>query len=336
MGVWEWWLAVLGKMRLLNMTLAHFISCNGTVVKSIRLSEKTDLMIAYFNGRFLPKSDVAISPDDRGFLLADGVYEVLCTYDGRPFEMKAHFERLERSLGEIRITSGDGSGPAITGQLKEAIPELLHRNDLEEAHAKIYLQVTRGAAPRRHAFPEGPVAPTLYGFAEPYMLPEEKWEHGARAVLAPDLRWARCDIKSIALLPAVLANQQAMEQEADEAILVRDGVVTEGSHTSVLAAVDGVVVTHPLTRQILPGVTRKVVLELCEEEGIPVRELPVGVEELKEADELMLAGTTTGVMPIVEVDDWSVGAGRPGPVTRRLQEAFFERAGLATTVGSTS
>lgn len=279
-------------------------------------------MIAYFNGEFCPKEDVSISPDDRGFLLADGVYEVFCAYDGDLFATDAHFERLEQSLHAIDLTTPDGSLHKSITALPDVLPELLRRNDLSDAHAKIYLQVTRGAASRQHAFPDSPVPPTVYATAKHYDPPEQKWEEGVRAVLHPDLRWSRCDIKSVALLPAVLANQRAQEAGAFEAVLHREGVITEGSHTTVAAVVDDTLVTHPLTNHILPGVTRKVILNLCEHIGQPVQETPIRTEELHEVDELMVWGTTSGVMPVVQVDDWMVGTGEPGPVTRELQAAF--------------
>jgi D-alanine transaminase len=278
-------------------------------------------MIAYHDGDFLPKSDVCISPDDRGFLFGDGVYEVACAYDGQLFRMDDHTRRLERSLRAIRITPPDLDARAL-------FEELLRRNNLGERHGKVYVQVTRGAAPRQHPFPDEPVPPTVYAFAEPYEPPREKWRCGVSVVTRRDERWTRCDVKDTALLPNVLASQQAQEAGAFETILVRDGDVTEGSHSTVFAAMNGTVVTHPLTERILPGVTREVVLELCEQEDLPVREAPLAAECLPQADEVIVVGTTTGVMPVVQVDDAPVGDGEPGPVTRTLQRAFRQETGL--------
>ena len=275
-------------------------------------------MVTYFNGRFLPLEEVKISPDDRGFLFADGVYEVLCSYEGRLFRADEHFRRMERSLREIRM-----EGPEMD-ELREMAPELVRRNDLHDRNAKIYIQVTRGAAPRQHSFPDAACSPTVYASVVPYDPPEDKWENGEKVIVLPDRRWTRCDIKSVALLPNVMASQRAKEEEAYEALLVRDGFITEGSHTNVMAVFDGEIRTHPLSNHILPGITREVVLELCDELDLPVREFPVDVERLQEADELMLLGTTTGVMPVVQVEDWQVGSGRPGPITRQLQDAFRE------------
>ena len=273
-------------------------------------------MIVYFNGRFVPKEEVSISPDDRGFLFGDGVYEVLCAYDGVLFEAEAHWQRLSRSLREIQMTGLE------LPPFEEVAAELLRRNDLQDRHAKVYIQITRGAAPRQHAFPDPPVEPTVYATVAPYDLPTAKWEEGVKVITAPDLRWARCDIKSVALLPNVMASQQARTQRAYETLLVREGVVTEGSHTNFMGIFDDVVFTHPLNDHILPGVTRKVVLELCRELGIPIRETPIEADQLREASELILLGTTTGVMPIVEVNDWQMPDGKPGPLTKKLQDAF--------------
>ena len=274
-------------------------------------------MIVYFNGEFRPKEEVRISPDDRGFLFADGAYEVIRSYDGKLFRLEAHLLRLENSLGALCIIA-----PNIS-ELQEAAVQLVERNDLSRGDAALYIQVTRGVAPRKHAFPPANTPPTIYMSARPFHALHEEAEHGVRAILVPDIRWSRCDIKSVALLPNVLASQQAKEGGAYEAVFVREGIVTEGSHTNFAAVFDGQLVTHPQTNHILPGITREVVLALCQELDLPYRESPIAETELGEADELMLLGTTTEVMPIVQVDDWQVGTGQPGPVTRTLQQAFW-------------
>ena len=280
-------------------------------------SDTPILMTVYFNGGFMDKADVSISPDDRGFLFGDGVYEVVRAKDGALFQFDAHRRRLARSLEAIRLHDVD------TEALWGRVAELLPRNGLDEGPAKIYLQITRGAAtPRQHAFPDPPVEPTVYARAAPHEPPVEKWTHGVKVILHPDQRWARCDVKSLNYLPNVLANQAAQEADAYEALLVRDGFVTEGSHSSVAAVFDGTVTVHPLTNQTLPGITRKVALELCDDLGRPVDQFPVAVDALPDTDELFLMGTTTGIMPIVQVDDWAVGDGTPGPVAQELLEAF--------------
>ena len=275
-------------------------------------------MLVYFNGDYIPKEDVSISPDDRGFLLADGVYEVLRTYGGKMFRAGSHARRLARSLRELRM-----SGPSEQ-DLICITSELLQRNHLDRGDAKIYVQVTRGSAPRRHSFPDKVTPPTVYAEASLFRSVKEKWDLGVRIILVPDIRWARCDIKSVALLPNVLASQRAKESGAEEAIFVREGTVTEGAHTNFCAVFDGELVTHPLNNLILAGVTRGVVLDLCRGLGVPFRESPIPERELRQARELMILGTTTEIMPVVQVDDWRVGDGMPGPVTRRLQRAFRE------------
>jgi D-alanine transaminase len=271
-------------------------------------------MVVYLNGAFLPKSEALISPDDRGFLLADGVYEVTRSYDGYLFALDRHLGRLKRSLKELQIRQPDVDSAQVSR-------DLLVKNNMT-GDAIVYLQVTRGVAPRVHAFPKGDVTPTVYGYTVPFKTEPEKWEQGVAVVTAPDMRWARCDIKSVALLPNVLAQQRAQEAGVEEAILIRDGVVTEGAHTSVCGVFDGVLFTHPDSNYVLPGITRGIVLELCEVLEIPVRLFPIMERKLYEVDELMILGTGSEVMPVVEVDGRIVGDGKPGAVTMRLQEAY--------------
>lgn len=272
-------------------------------------------MIVYLNGKYLPKSEAFISPDDRGFLLADGVYEVTRSYNGFLLAWDRHLARLERSLKELRIVH-----PGV--DFEEINRELLKRNGMDKSHATVYLQVTRGVATRIHAFPKGDVKPTVYGFAREFKTEPDLWNKGVKVITAPDQRWARCDIKSVALLANVLAQQRAQEAHAEEAILIRDGVITEGAHTSVCGVFDGVLYTHPDSNYILPGITRSVVLDLCAELNIPVRMFPILESKLRSADELMILGTGSEVMPVVQVDDWMVGTGKPGPVTCRLMDAY--------------
>lgn len=276
----------------------------------------------YMNGEYLPKRDATVSPDDRGFLLADGVYEVTPAYGGEFFGLEGHLDRLERGLGELRI--GLDVEP-LAG---------VHRRLLEEngltgaATAKVYLQVTRGAARRQHAFPDAAPEPTVYAFATGWDAPSAgEWEGGYSAVTVPDRRWSRVDIKSIALLPNVLAQQAARDAGADESIFVHQGVAIEGAHANLWAVLDGQVVTHPATNRILPGITRATVLELARDRDYSVRERPIQVEELPDADEIFLTGTTTEVRPITELDGEPVADGSPGPVSRELFAAYRERVG---------
>jgi D-alanine transaminase len=274
--------------------------------------------IAYFNGRYLPKDEVRLSPEDRGFLFGDGVYEVIRSYEGKLFALEAHLARMRFGLCELGINGVD------VEELGEVAAELVRRNALAQGDATVYLQVTRGAAPRTHFFPDPPVPPTVYAQAGRF-TPKGDPAHGIATITVPDVRWARCDIKTVQLLPNCLANQRARASGAQEALFVRDGVVLEGSHSSLFFVFGEEVRTAPKNNYILPSITRDVVLMSCRAAGIPARETPVFVHELPRATEAFLAGTTVEVMPIVRVDGTPVGGGRPGPVTRRLQELFRER-----------
>jgi len=276
------------------------------------------MSIVYLNGEYLPKAEARISVEDRGFLFSDGVYEVTSFYRGVPFALDRHLARLERGLAFMRIRQ-DVAG------LEAVHRELVARNGLETAERSlVYLQITRGAAPRTHHFPPADVPPTVYAHAVSWNRPaDEVWGRGFSAATLPDRRWSRVDVKTIGLLPNVLAYQAAKDQGADDAILVRDGVALEGAHQNFWGVFDGVAVTHPETNLILPGITRGVVMELARQIGVPVAERPIMVEELEAADELFFTGTTGEVRPCVRVDGRPVGDGRVGPVTRRLSDALL-------------
>ena len=289
------------------------------------------MSIVFLNGDYLPADEARISVNDRGFLFSDGIYEVTPAYRGRFFLMDRHRDRLLKGLCELRIDA-DVAG------LEAVHRELLDRNGLGDADVSIvYLQITRGVAPRTHAFPPTPARPTVYAFAKAYHRPSrERWSAGFRAVTVPDRRWARVDIKTVSLLGNVLAQQAAVDAGVDDAILVRDGVALEGAHSNLFAVFGDTLVTHPLSNVVLPGITRGFVLELARELGIPVLERPLQAEELGRADEAFFTGTTTEVKPCVEIDGRPVGAGVPGDVTTRLSEAFISRTdafGLAQPVG---
>ncbi len=266
-------------------------------------------------GGYLPTQDVRISPDDRGFMFADGVYEVIRSYGGRLFCVNEHLARLERSLAELRIALGRPE------RLRGIARAVLDRNGLAEADATVYIQVTRGASPRQHVFPSGQVVPTLYVEAN-RLAGRPETAAGVACVTFPDIRWGRCDIKSIALLPNVLAGQYAAEHDCYEAFFARDGQLTEGSHSTIFGVRDSTVITHQLDNSVLPGVTRGVILALCRQLGIAVEERPVRVDELGRLDELFLSCTTAEVLPVLAVDSRPIGAGRPGPVTARLGGSF--------------
>ncbi|HET7038637.1 MAG TPA: aminotransferase class IV [Gemmatimonadales bacterium] len=269
----------------------------------------------FFNGAFLPKDQVRISPDDRGFLFADGVYEVVRAYGGRFFEMDPHLRRLETGLCALSI-------PGVrVAELKEVFRQLLDRNGMASADATVYLQITRGAAPRVHAFPDPPVPPTVYAEAKPFK-PRGDPAVGVSVITTPDIRWARCDIKTVALTANCLANQKAKEAAAIEAIFIKDGVAIEATASSFFAVVDGEVRTAPKSNYILPSISRQVVLDLCQDNAIPHREAPVFLDDVWRASELFLAGTTLEVMPVVKVDGRTIGDGKPGPTARTLHALF--------------
>ena len=273
-------------------------------------------MLVYLNGEFLPHAEARVSIDDRGFLFADGVYEVIRVYGGRPYLLQEHLDRMAGGIQALEIPFDDFD------RLRDVAFRLIEENGVDD-EGNIYIQVTRGAAPRKHAFPAADTPPTVYVSVKPARRhPDAYYEEGVDAITTPDTRWARCDIKSIALLPNVLANQKAHAAGAFEALFVRDGIVLEGSHSNVMAVVDGTLVTYPKCNYILAGITRDRILALAAGLGIPVREGAIPVDRLHGVDELFLTGTTTEVMPVVRVDGRPVGSGKPGVVTRRLMEAY--------------
>ena len=273
----------------------------------------------YLNGEYLPMGSATISVDDRGFLLSDGIYEVTPAYQGRLFRIEQHMRRLRHGLDALRIDF-DPVG------LPEVHARLITDNALDtEDVAIVYLQITRGVAPRTHHFPPEGTRPTVYAFAEAYHRPESaRWERGYEAITVPDDRWARVDIKSIGLLPNVLAQQAAVDAGVADALLVRDGVALEGSHNNVFAVLDGVLTTHPATQRILHGIAREYVIELARALGLPVEERPVLLEEMRGADEIFFTGTTTEVRPTVRLDGKPVGDGTVGPIASALYDAFVE------------
>jgi len=274
----------------------------------------------YLNGSYVPKEQAMVSVDDRGFVFGDGVYEVIRASNGRLFEPERHVRRLERSLREISLTLPEAE---LRG-LIDVWRELLRANDVESGDAIVYMQVTRGAAPRAHQFPAA-IRPTVFASAAAWTLPTALRTRGARVITVPDVRWSRCDIKTITLLPNVLAKQRAVEAGADEALFVRDGVVLEGAVSNFFAVIDGALCTHPLTTYILGGITRDVVLELASSAGIPIRETPILLDHISRATELFYTNTTNDVIPIVTVDSRVVADGLPGPITGRLYTALCAR-----------
>lgn len=274
-------------------------------------------IIVYLNGEYLPVGEARVSVNDRGFLFADAVYEAIPAYAGRCFLRDRHLARLAWGLRTLRIE-------ADVAPLADVGDELIARNDLVAAEFSVfYMQVTRGAAPRTHAFPREAVSPTVYAFAKALVrTTPERWERGFGAITLPDQRWARADLKTTGLLPNVLAQQAAVEADVEDAIFIREGMVQEGTHNNVFAVLGGEVTTAPATNHILHGVTRAFTLELCAGLGIPARERAFTADELRSADEIFFTGTTTEIRPTVELDGRPVGSGRPGEITRALSEAY--------------
>lgn len=274
-------------------------------------------LIVYLNGQYLPYEKASLPIEDRSFLLADGIYEVIRVYGGRPFTLNEHLTRLGRSAQELKMPAPD------LAQLQRVALELVAVNKLSEA--TIYIQVSRGAYnPRTHAFPSGPIEPTVLAIARPLADNSEKHQKGVKAITVPEVRWSRCDIKSVALLPNVMAKQQAAEVGAYEAIFVRDGYAIEGSSSNFMAVLDGEIWTYPLCNYVLGGITRGVVLKLARENGYTVKEQGIPLSALDRCSELWVTSTTSEIMPIVSIDGRQVGEGRPGPVANALNAKFME------------
>lgn len=281
-------------------------------------------------GRLVPEGEARVPVTDRGFVFGDGIYEVWRVYRGRPFRLAQHRRRLERSAEAIRLTL-----PKL--DLERLGADLLAANGLAGADATVYVQATRGAPEgRTHAFPREPVAPTIVATARAYEPPPAAaYERGVAAITRPDVRWGRVDIKSLNLLPNVLAAQEAVDAGAYDTIFVRDGAMTESSRCNVLF-VEGVRLhTHPVGPRILGGVTRDAVLELARREGIDVIEEPVAATRLAEATELLLTSTSAEILPVVRVDDRPIGAGEPGAVARLLRDALARLVEHETGSGAT-
>lgn len=278
-------------------------------------------MIVYLNGQFLPLEDAKISVLDRGFIFGDAVYEVWRLVGGRLFELDKHLKRLESGLRDVQITA---PAEVQRAKLLEISDRLVKENGLT-GEGSLYLEMTRGVAPRAHQYPKPPVPPTVFLMTSPFVPPEELRMKGAGIILVDDVRWKRCNVKTTQLLPNVMAKQEAFEHDALDAIFVRDGIVTETSHANVMAVVDGTVWTHPIDGSVLPGVTRDVVIELANKAGIPVREEGMTVDAFRRANEVFLVGTLSDVMPIVKVDGKPVSDGKPGPISLKLFKALRGR-----------
>jgi D-alanine transaminase len=276
------------------------------------------LPICFLNGEFVPLREARISPLDRGFLYSDGAYEVTPVYGGRPFRFEQHHARLTRSLKEIRMED-----PLAREAWRDLYRGLLSRNNAESSDAYIYVQVTRGAEYGRNHAPLPDVPRTVFAFAAPWPTARPGgFENGLPAITAADTRWARCDIKSVSLLANVLLRQLAVDANASETILIRDGNVTDSSASSVHAVIGGVLITPPNSWKLLPGTTRGVIEEIAERAGVAWRSAAVSESELRTASEILLGAATREVQSVTSLDGKPVGDGKPGPVWRKLFDAF--------------
>jgi D-alanine transaminase len=268
-----------------------------------------------FNDQIVKDEEIIVDKEDRGYQFGDGVYEVIKVYNGELFTATEHIDRFYASAEKIRITI-----PYTKDKLHQLIHQLVEANQIDTGH--VYFQITRGATARNHIFPGDDVKPVLTGNTKENPRPVENFENGVKATFVEDIRWLRCDIKSLNLLGAVLAKQEAHEKGCYEAILHRGETITEGSSSNIYGIKDGVLYTHPADNLILNGITRQVILQCAAEIGMPVIEEPMTKPELLAMDEAIVSSTTSEVTPIIEVDGTPIGNGTPGEWTRKLQAQF--------------
>ena len=279
-------------------------------------------MQVYLNGEFLEQKEAAVSVADRGFVFGDGVYEVTRIVDGKFFQEKEHLDRLDEGLQGLKINLDD--------KIRSSIPvisrDLLKRNGHTEGEATVYLQVTRGAAfPRTHTFPDPEVPASIYLSSGPFKPHKKLHESGVEVITVPDVRWTRCNLKTINLLPNTLAKQQAKEAGVNSAIMIRDGVITESPNANIFGVKDGELHTFPASNYILNGITRRVVIDIANLLNIPLITEPVRQDDLYDMDELFFTGTTTDIQPIIKVDGRNIGTGKPGGVVQSIQAEYKNR-----------
>lgn len=269
----------------------------------------------YLNGKFLPIEQAFVPVLDRGFIFGDGIYEVIPVYSRHPFRLGEHLTRLQHSLDAIRLEN-----PHSDEEWANLTRELIAQNDPEDQY--VYLHVTRGVAKRDHAFPKD-VAPTVFMMSNPLITaPRELYESGVSAVSAVDNRWDRCDIKAISLLPNVLLRQLAIDADATETVMFRDGILTEGSASNIFATEKGVILAPPKDNHMLPGITYDLVLELAATNDIPVQIGKFDQSRIRQADELWLTSSTKEVLAITTLDGKAIGDGKPGPLFRRMHALY--------------
>jgi len=265
----------------------------------------------YLNGKFLPAEQACVPVLDRGFIFGDGVYEVIPAYGGKLFRLHEHLQRLQNSLDAVRIPN-----PLKTDAWDSMLSELIEQNG--GVDQSLYLQVTRGSAQRDHAIPKDP-QPTVFAMSNPLKpLAAEIFKSGVSAITLDDIRWQRCHIKAISLLPNILLRQEALDQDAAEAILIRDGFATEGAASNLFAVIDGVLCTPPTGPFLLPGITRDLILELAAANDIAHREQKISQQDLQQAEEIWLTSSTKEILPVTQLDDVTVNNGQPGPLFKTM------------------
>ncbi|MEM1502698.1 D-amino-acid transaminase [Domibacillus sp. 8LH] len=275
------------------------------------------MAIGYLNGKIINSDDPVLPIDERGHQFGDGVYEYIRVYSGRPFMMKEHLDRFFKSAEAIKLNL-DHSREDI----EEITAGLIKRSELSDCD--IYMQATRGIAPRNHLFPNVPASISMT--VKPFRAMDETLrENGASIKLLPDERWQNCWIKTLNLLPNLLAKQEAFEAGAFEAVFVRDGVVTEGSSSNLFLVKEGELITPPATKHILHGITRMAVIDIAAELGIPVKEETFAPDAVLKADEVFLTSTGIEIVPVTNADDQKIGSGKPGNITKKIYEAFMKR-----------
>lgn len=269
----------------------------------------------YLNGKFMPLEEARVPVLDRGFIFGDGVYEVIPAYSGKPFRLDSHLNRLQKSLDGIRLKN-----PHSNAEWGALLAQIIAQNEGEDQY--IYLHITRGVAKRDHAFPHN-VEPTVFIMSTPLPSPPQALlDAGVAATTALDNRWQRCDIKAISLLPNVLLRQLAVDDNAAETILIRDGNLTEGAASSIFIVKDSILMAPPTSHLMLPGITYEVVLELAANHDINHEVRNISEEELRTADEIMLTSSTKEVMPVTQLDGKPVHQGKPGPIFKKLHQLY--------------
>lgn len=269
-----------------------------------------------YNGEIVERENVSIDIEDRGYQFGDGIYEVIRVYNGELFTKNEHIQRLYESAEKIEINI-----PFEKNVFSAKLEELVHVNQLQTGI--IYLQITRGVSPRQHGFPTPAVEPTIVAYTKTMERPEELMKSGAKGLLVEDIRWLRCDIKSLNLLGNIMAKQKAAGAGCFEAIQHRGETVTEGSSSNVFIVKDGILKTHPAVNLILNGITRQVILRICKNNQIPVKEEAFTLNDFATADEIFISSTTSEIMPIIQLDENVIGDGKPGEITKQLQQYFI-------------